>query len=838
MKKLIMLYFFLAGGIAANTKNIDYTYLKMQSAPFEVDDDYLSKHDIVYFSPTQLEAEGFPMGNGDIGGMVWNHDNGIELQINKNDLWTKAQPEEYGMSLLKHAARLKIDFGALVFSWMHLEEFEGRLSLANAENTYRAVTGYSATTIRTWLAQDRNVWIVECENIPDPEMLGNHSVATVSLERLGSRSFTGWYGGWFAKNPSVGLGKMRAMADAREMILEETDGGLHFAVACRVVESSEEPETVNMRRAEWRTNKCKFTIMVSVVTDREDKDPVNAAKKLLDEAEAKGVDELRREKDEWYRNFWSNSFVKLGDDYLENIYYLHRYLMSAGSRGEFPLAFNGGLWRWNRDVLNWGTPHHWNQQQEYWGLCAQNDWRLMKPYLDTYFKMIPFAEKLAKEYGAEHDALLITEAHNFNGVQWGKDKRYLRNNFTPASQIASLFWDYYEFTGDEEFLKERAYTFMKKASHFYLDRLEWDEEKNEYFLKASLYESAPIAYVKNPISDRNCIERLFKDCIRAAEILNVDKDEVKQWRHVLNHLWEGGYQQFGECGEVISPAEEYYTEKRYSPWIWGNGGAVAFPAGLIGIDDKDTRLGKAVVNLLKHDDECNAHYPYPQIAARMGEGDVALKYIWNGVNVHQMYPQGLMHNVTGYPDNIYDLASVHNLLKDTYMIRSHDFFQCGMEPMSNYCTGINEMMLQSNEEKIRVFPAVPAAWDSIPMAFILLARGAFLVSASRNNSAEVTQVGVKSLKGNLCRLQNPWGDKKCEVLRCRDGRKVSVKTGGDGVLAFSTQTGEEYVVRLIGTETLVKEVYFGKPNMKVKQLGKRRLGKVSGWNDFQCGGEK
>jgi len=25
MKKLIMLYFFLAGGIAANTKNIDYT---------------------------------------------------------------------------------------------------------------------------------------------------------------------------------------------------------------------------------------------------------------------------------------------------------------------------------------------------------------------------------------------------------------------------------------------------------------------------------------------------------------------------------------------------------------------------------------------------------------------------------------------------------------------------------------------------------------------------------------------------------------------------------------------------------------------------------------------
>ena len=57
-------------------------------------------------------------------------------------------------------------------------------------------------------------------------------------------------------------------------------------------------------------------------------------------------------------------------------------------------------------------------------------------------------------------------------------------------------------------------------------------------------------------------------------------------------------------------------------------------------------------------------------------------------------------------------------------------------------------------------------------------------------------------------------------------------------MSCSTQTCEEYVVRLVGTETLVKEVYSGKPNMKVKQLGKRRLGKVSGWNDFQCGGEK
>lgn len=249
-KNLTILSLLLAGKILAQADNTDYTYLNMESAPFEVADNYLTKHDIVYFSPTQLEAEGFPMGNGNMGGMVWNHENGIELQINKNDLWTSAQPKEYDMSLLRHAARLKIDFGVPVFSWTHLKNFEGRLSLSNGENTYKATTGYSETNIRTWLAQDRNVWVIECENLPNIEDLGDQSIATVSLERLGSRSFTGWYGGWFAQDASVGLGHAHAAVNTRDMLLEETGGGLHFAVACRVLKASKQPEKVNARRVE------------------------------------------------------------------------------------------------------------------------------------------------------------------------------------------------------------------------------------------------------------------------------------------------------------------------------------------------------------------------------------------------------------------------------------------------------------------------------------------------------------------------------------------------------------------------------------------------------------
>ena len=834
IQKNITLFFFILTSLFSRAQeNTTYEYLQLKSSPFKVDESYLSKHDIVYFSPTQLEAEGFPMGNGNLGGMIWNHDNGIELQINKNDLWTDLIPEEGNTSVLRHAARLKIDFGIPVFNWIHLNNFEGRLSLQKGETTYKAKTAYSTTHINTWLAHGKNIWVLECDNLPNEAILGNNLIATISLERLGSRAFAGWYAGYFPASTTVGIGKTQSSINDHDMIIEEKGDGLHFATVCRIIKEPTLPITINTHRIEQKTNKNKFTILISVVTNRENTQPVIAAKQLLNEAEAIGIEELKKEKDQWYKNFWSNSFIKLGNDYLENIYYLRRYLMAAGSQGEFPVAFNGGLWRWNRDVLNWVTPHHWNTQQQYWGLCAQNDCQLMLPYLNTYFKMIPSGEALAKEKGATNDALLITEAHCFSGEQVSKNRGDMKHNFTPASQIASLFWDYYAFTGDKKFLEYKAYPFMKKAANFYLDKLQWDAEKKEYYLLSSVYESADIDYVKNAISDRNCIEQLFKNCIKTASLLNVDKDKTIRWEHVLKHLWKRSFEQFENGSEVIAPAEEYYTDKRYSAWNWGCGGSIAFPANLIGIDEKNTRLGKAVINLVKFRDEANAHYPMPEIAARMGLGDQALQYLINGVNIHQMYPQGLMHNVTGYPDNIYDLKSIHDLLNHTYTIRSHDFFQCGMESISNYGTTINEMILQSNENKIRVFPAIPSAWDTTRIAFTLLARGAFIVSSERDEQAQVTQIGIKSLKGNICKIQNPWIDKENIIVQQeKNGKKIKYKIEVGNVISFATKPNTEYIIRVNKKKyTHTDTTYSGTLNEKVKHSGNRILGKLSGWND-------
>ena len=817
----------------------------MPSAPFKVDESYLSRHDIVYLAPTQLEAEGLPLGNGDMGGLVWTHDNGVELQINKNDVWSG--PETGGgpagaMCVPRHCARVKIDFGLPVFSWIHhLDEFEGRLVMRKGEVWYSATTGFAKTTVGSWLAQDRNVWVLQCENRWNGAFVEDaRSTARVTLERLGSRAFGGWYAGGFPRDPKSGIGRTTTWIDGNDILLEETGDNVQVVVACRILGGDARPLRINNHLVEAATEQSTFTVLIGVATREDAADPRKAAGALLDQAERETVEKLKAAKDDWYRAFWAKSFVKLGDDYLENIYYLRRYLMGAGSRGKYPVVFNGGLWRWNRDVVNWITPHHWNTQQQYWGLCAQNDGELMLPYLDTYDRMAgqPGMAELAARRGAPDNAILLAEMHQFDGTMVDPDRGDMRHNFTPAAQVASRFWEYYEYGGDRAYLAAKGYPFMKRAANFYLQKLEWDAGKNRFFLRASVYEDGGgRGPALNPLSDRNCIEALFLSCIAAATELGCDADLIPKWRHVLDHLWERRLVSEKDIeGEVIAASDE---PGKYGVKAWGVGGAIAFPAGLIGVDQRDGPLGKAVLNYLRSlNGYMYSHHPTPVIAARMGAGDEALKLLRDGVAEMQYFPSGLMFNCRGYPSSLYDLNLKVNLIggPDRPTIKWRDFFQCGMETMSIAATAMNEMMLQSNEGKIRVFPAVPAEWESAPLAFTLLARGGFLVSSGRDKGA-VGPVGIRSLRGQPCRLQNPWPGQAVAVFDAATNKPVEVRAEAGDVLVFATAADREYVVRPANAAPLAaRTVHRSTPNQSPKKLGeKRMLGIGKGFEEGRSG---
>ncbi len=87
---------------------------------------------------------------------------------------------------------------------------------------------------------------------------------------------------------------------------------------------------------------------------------------------------------------------------------------------------------------------------------------------------------------------------------------------------------------------------------------------------------------------------------------------------------------------------------------------------------------------------------------------------------------------------------------------------------------------------IHVFPAWRREWDA---TYTLLARGAFLVSASMNKG-QIAPVKIYSQVGGECRLRNPWPD--TELTLHRNGKKAEELAGS--VLRCSKADGETILV--------------------------------------------
>jgi len=626
---------FLSLGIAWNAGGQDHH----QAIPFRVDrDHYFTKHDIVYKTPVYEGFEGFPMGNGDLGGMIWSTPTGLRIQINKSDTYDR--PNEESRMVLRSCGQLDIDFGAPCFDWLHLKDFEGRLSLYDAKASFRSETPFMSARIHSIVAVEENIWIIECEKTEESNHLDGTRVR-IGLERWGSRAFPGWYGN-YNTDPETGMGRAETGVDGNVIFLKEKFDGLDFAIACKLVGQQSRGKTISRHRAELETGSFatgKFSVLVAVATSRETKDPLQMARAMVERIGEERIPEMRTEHSQWWNTFWNRSFIHLPDDYIENIYYFKRYLLASSSRGQYPALFNGALFTWNHDIRNWVTPHHWNMQQIYWGILPSGDSDLLEPYLNSYFRLMPQAEEHALLRGARN-SILWSEGHDYEGRMCFWDRADMINNFTPASQIAGFFWDYYRYTGNKDFLAAKGYPFMKKAAEFFLETLQWDDTLDKYFIDPSQpYESPRANDLRNPITDRNMIASLFRHCIAASKILQTDIPKQKEWQHVIDHLWDPPMRNIPGVGEIFELAfntdgSVYPGEKETGDWIYHFSGvtSIVFPAGLVGIDQKGSRYFNAAARLIGlHPDHRNAITPDPIVAARLGMAEESLRMITNSI---------------------------------------------------------------------------------------------------------------------------------------------------------------------------------------------------------------
>jgi alpha-L-fucosidase 2 len=240
---------------------------------------FLSQHDIVSLSPAVDGYNGFPIGNGDLGAMAWTPPDKLIFQINKTNTWDDAPDGVFGpwedagtpdkselFTSLRSCGQLKIEPGLPLFDWMYLSDFEGRLSLSDAQASWHAKGPLGEVSCRSFIAADPSVMVVHYE-----DNLSEAVERRVILARWGSRVFEHWYRS-IRPEFHLGSGDTKAGFEGDETWIEQSTRSLNFAMAAKLVGPGIEAQRLNSHEAGYIMNtgkECTFNLFLSVVTSEE-----------------------------------------------------------------------------------------------------------------------------------------------------------------------------------------------------------------------------------------------------------------------------------------------------------------------------------------------------------------------------------------------------------------------------------------------------------------------------------------------------------------------------------------------------------------------------------------
>lgn len=776
-----------------------------KNSVFQLDmQEYLRKHDVIFESPQIGGFEGLPIGNGDMAAMVWTDERRVNLQINKSDLWT--QPIKGDPMLLRSAAKVSLDFCCPAFSQIHLEQFCMRLVPAEGIVKLSAATPFSKVEMEMKMLRGANCIYMKlsaqgCGRI------------RLSLERYGSRGFPFWYHA-IESEPQNGIGRAKAKAEEKRIAITESFFSAEDRAVCTsVITSAEHVHTavIHERRAEMEIteNDSELELLLCCASGNESEE----AEENCGETETcctKDLHYFLKQTDNYWRDYWNSSRVILDQedpqwDYIENLYIIQRYMMACGCSSQYPMTFNGGTFTWNEDIRQWGNPHHWNTHMVY---NATPDYlnrpEMMEGYINAYLRMMPQAKEFSKAKGAP-DGILISEMHDFSGRMLAYP-----GALTPASHIALIFWDHFRFENDKQFLRERAYPFMKAAAEFYLQYAK--EENGIYHIfPAGVYECEFGEDFVDTTPDLCAVRALFPACVEASEILGIDGEKRKEWKDFLDKLAPFTFVKNEKGEEILAVGRD--KDKNAADFGEQNmtfmrNCANVYPWNITGIGNRGERLYQAALHAISdYRPTAVAISPTPVVYARLGIGGAEIREILvQTIRQLQHFPQGLYYNIdhwckysryftgekdfiTTQRDYIYDERCRYidiDAGNRKTGLSTRPFVQCGFETPAILMMAIHESALQSQEDIIRVFPIRDLFGNC---GFTLKARGGFLISAVQREGRFIPAVLVKSLCGNRCRLDVSGFGK--EVFLYADGVLSSME--GE-VSEFDTCPGKEYLV--------------------------------------------
>lgn len=245
-----------------------------------------------------------------------------------------------------------------------------------------------------------------------------------------------------------------------------------------------------------------------------------------------------------------------------------RYLMIASSRPGGQPANLQGLWN-ESNTPPWDSKYtdNINTEMNYWPVEETNLSECQLPLFDALKELAVSGALTAKEqYGARGWVL----HHNFD--LWRGTAPINASNHgiwqTGGAWLSTHLWEHYLFTSDRNFLRDTAYPLMKGAAQFFVDAMVKDP-KTGYLITGPSNSPEQGGLVMGPTMDRQIVRTLFGETMAASRILGVDAALREQLEEMRSRIAPNQIGKYGQLQEWMEDKDDPKNQHRHVSHLWG-----------------------------------------------------------------------------------------------------------------------------------------------------------------------------------------------------------------------------------------------------------------------------
>lgn len=429
------------------------------------------------------------------------------------------------------------------------------------------------------------------------------------------------------------------------------------------------------------------------------------------------------------------------DEMMEKMWAYGRYLLVSSTRKDGLPCHLYGLWCGDYDGMWAFNMCNENLQMIYWQALQGNIPELMLPVFNyCEDKMEDFRHNAKKLFGCR--GIYIPAPFAPDSGRLKHTSPHIIHWTGGAGWIASHYYDYYLYTGDVKFFKERALPFMREVALFYEDFFIVGEDGLFISCPSNSPENTPGNYLDkngegavmettiNATMDFAIAKELLQNLIEGCEAANVAWDEIGKWKEMLKRIPPYQINEDGAVKEWMHPFFKDNYHHRHQSHIYP-----VFPGREV-TKEKNPGFFNAFVTALKKRLTIGLReqtgWSLAHMAnsyARMGEGELAVECL----------------DLLSRSCVVSNFFTLHNDWRNMGISVESPWSPFQIDANMGWTSAIQEMLLFSLPGEVKILPALPQRWRKGKIG-PMLARGGIEVTLDWNLDEGAVNVDLLSPK--------------------------------------------------------------------------------------------